>query len=254
MRSLSIDRQQGEAILGDLITPEQWATCGPLIRAAREENIGFAMGGGLTFSAYSGNRRNTKDMDFFVLPRDHQRLLSIMADLGFEEYREVPYDPTWSYRGHRNGFIVDLLWRMLNNRTIVDEEWVTRGWEVSINGVSFQLISPEELLWSKLYILRRERCDWPDILGLLHAQAGVMDWNHLLARLGADAPVLGSVMALFRWLCPAQAVLLPPAVWERVGLSPISVPGPLRLDPERLALFHAEDWFPGMEAACVSEP
>ena len=81
-----------------------------------------------------------------------------------------------------------------------------------------------------------------------------MDWNHLLGRLGTDAPVLGSVMALFRWLCPAQSVMLPAAVWERVGLSPISVPGSVRPDPERLALFDAQDWFPVMEATCASEP
>lgn len=250
----SVDRKQGESILAGLITPEQWEVCGPVIKAARDENLRFAMGGGLTFSAYTGNRRNTKDMDFFVLPRDQERLRAIMAEHGFEEYLAVPYDPTWSYRGHKRGFIVDLLWRMLNNRTIVDEEWVSRGWEVSVKGVNFRLISPEELLWSKLYILRRERCDWPDILGLMHAQAPSMDWNHLLGRLGTDAPVLGSVMALFRWLCPAQSVMLPAAVWERVGLSPISVPGSVRPDPERLALFDAQDWFPVMEATCASEP
>lgn len=253
MSCRSIDRKQGECILTELISLAQWEVCAPIIKAARDENLGFAMGGGLTFSAYSGNLRNTKDMDFFVMPRDHERFLAIMAEHGFEEYQEVPYDPTWSYRGHKDGFIVDLLWRMLNNRTIVDEEWVTRGWEVTIKGVSFRLISPEELLWSKLYIIRRERCDWPDILGLMHAQASEMDWDYLLARLGADAPVLGSVMALFRWLCPTQAAALAPAMWERVGLSPISVPGCQHPDPERLALFQAEDWFPRREATCASE-
>lgn len=247
MRVPEIRREQGEKILSEMITQEQWDACSPLIGAARSAGIGFAMGGGLAFSAYSGNRRNTKDIDLYVLPGDHVRLLEMMAAHGFEEYTEVEYDPTWSWRGHRHGYIIDLLWRMLNNRAAVDEGWVSRGWEVTVQGVPLKLIPPEELLWSKLYILRRERTDWPDILGVLAAQASVIDWDYLLARLGEDAPVLGSVMSLFRWLCPGSATRLPPSLWERIGLSPISLPASKSVDSERVRLFRGTDWFPATE-------
>jgi hypothetical protein len=241
----SIDRAQGEAILKDLITDEQWEACAGVIREARRQGLGFAMGGGLAFSAYSGNCRNTKDMDFFILPQDEKPMKAIMAREGFEEYTEVPYDPTWSYRGIRDGYIVDLLWRMLNNRTAIDERWTGCGWEVEIKGVPFRLIPPEELLWSKLYIMRRDRCDWPDIIGLLYAQGPAMDWDHLLNRLKQDAPVLASVSTLFRWLCPAVAARIPAAVWERLGVC-IGSEGPEGpVDRSRTALFKGTDWFPG---------
>jgi hypothetical protein len=239
-----VKREHGERILGGLITPEQWEVCGPVIDEARRAGLGFALGGGLAFSAYSGMRRNTKDMDFYVVPGDHERMMGILAAHGFEEYTVVEYDPTWSYRGHRQGYIMDLLWRMLNNRAIIDRDWVTRGWEVTVRSIPVKLIPPEELLWSKLYILRRERSDWPDIIGLLAAQAPVMEWEYLLARLGEDAPVLGAVMSLFRWLCPGTAYRLPPWLWERIGLSPVSLPAAQDVDMSRVHLFRGSDWFP----------
>ncbi|SNB46793.1 nucleotidyltransferase [Geobacter sp. DSM 9736] len=240
-----IDRVQGEAILNELITDEQWAVCSGVITKARRQGLGFAMGGGLAFSAYSGNLRNTKDMDFFILPRDEVMMKAIMAEEGFEEYKAVPYDPTWSYRGAREGYIIDLLWRMLNNRTAVDETWTGRGWEVKIRGVPFRLIPPEELLWSKLYIMRRDRCDWPDILGLLYAQGPTMDWDHLLDRLQHDSPVLAAVTTLFRWLCPAVGARIPASVWKRMGICAGAEAQELLVNRERTALFKGHDWFPG---------
>ena len=30
------------------------------------------------------------------------------------------------------------------------------------------MLPPEELIWAKLYVLQRDRSDWPDILNLLY--------------------------------------------------------------------------------------
>ena len=197
---------------------------------------------GLPASAYSGYARNTKDMDLFVVDPDQKELMAIMKEQGFSEYTDVDYDPTWSYRGSRNGFIVDVLWRMLNNRGSVDEEWVSHGWELEVRGVIFRLIAPEELLWSKLYILRRERTDWPDILNLVFAQGPGLNWDRLLGRLEADAAVLGAVLGLFRWMCPGRAAELPAWIWEKVGLPTDTGVSP-RIDRARVSLFRSVDWF-----------
>jgi len=235
-------RQKGEAVLAQLISDEQLEVYAPLLQAARSAGVRMAMGGGLASSAYSGYVRNTKDMDLFVVDPDQNDLMAIMAEQGFSEYTDIDYDPTWSYRGSRNGFIVDLLWRMLNNRGSVDEAWISHGWELEVRGVVFRLVAPEELLWSKLYILRRERTDWPDILNLVFAQGPGMDWERLLARLEADAAVLGAVLSLFRWMCPGRAAEMPAWIWERVGLFSGAGVAP-RIDRARTGLFRSTDWF-----------
>lgn len=243
--------RQAEAALADLVPEAQWEVYAPVLRQARDRGLRFAVGGGLAFSVYAGHRRNTKDLDVFILPPDHEAFLDLMTQARFEEYTVVPYDPTWSYRGHRQGYIMDLLWRMLNDRAPFDEEWFHRGWDLQIRGLPLRLLPPEELIWTKLYILHRERCDWPDILILLHARGAQLDWEHLLGRLGEDAPVLGGLVHLFRWMCPGRAARLPAWIWERLGLTAEPAEGP-EVDRRRVALINSSDWFPKGEGRCES--
>lgn len=237
---------KGEKVLAQLISPSQLAVYGQLLDAAARAGIRLAIGGGLATSAYSGYVRNTKDMDLYVVEPDQKKLMKLMSEQGFAEYNAVDYDPTWSYRGSRRGFVVDLLWRMLNGRGAVDEVWTSMGWELSVDGFTLRLIPPEELIWSKLYILRRERADWPDILNIIYAQGPAMDWDRLLTKIGDDVAVLAAIMSLFCWMCPGRAAALPDWIWKKLGLSlcPGSADdGPLT-DRSRTALFKADDWFP----------
>jgi len=231
-------------ILTRLIPPDQWSVYATVITEAARRNIRFAVGGGLATSAYSGILRNTKDMDIFVMEKESEELLEMTRQLGFEEYKEVPYDRTWSYRGSRQGVIIDFLWNMLNGRSPVDETWVAEGWEVPVRGVKVMLLPVEELIWSKLYIMKSDRTDWPDILNLVYARGADLDWERLLKNLGNDRLLLGGVLSLFRWLCPGRAWKLPEFIWSRMGLLP-PLPSDLDVDRSRVALLGNEHWFGG---------
>jgi hypothetical protein len=239
-----LEQQEAEAVLLELVSEEQWQAYDPVLRAAAEQGLRFAIGGGIAFSVYSHQRRNTKDLDLFMLPEQHRAFMAIMAGSGFCEYLEVPYDPTWSFRGECRGYIMDVLWGMLNERAPVDKDWVERGLPVTIHGLNLRLLSPEELIWTKLYIMHRDRCDWPDILAILLARGARLDWPHLLSRLGHDAAVLGSILQIFRWLCPGEAANLPPWLWREVGLADESQENGPRVDQTRVALFEGTAWFP----------
>lgn len=227
-----------------LIPPEQWTVYAAFITETARRNIPFAVGGGLAVSAYSACLRNTKDMDVFILEKDSQEVVEMSRQLGFEEFTQVPYDRTWSYRCSRNGYVIDFLWRMLNGRASVDETWLTLGWDLLVRGVPVKLLPVEELIWSKLYILRIDRADWPDILSLLYARGANLDWERLLSNLGEDRLVLGGVVNLLRWLCPGRACRFPESIWAPMGLLP-----PLSSDPEvdhyRVALLQGEHLFSG---------
>lgn len=229
-------------IFTNLVPSEQWAVYARFMAEAARRGIPFAVGGGLAISAYTGCLRNTKDLDLFILEKDSQEAIRITKELGFEEYLEVPYDPTWSYRSTQSGYILDFLWRMLNGRSSVTQTWLSEGWELTVRGVGFRLLPVEELIWSKLYIVRRDRSDWPDILGLFYRHGPELEWEHLLQSLEADSLVLGGVVNLFRWLCPGVACRFPEFVWGRLGLAPPE-PDDRKIDRNRVALFKAEQLF-----------
>jgi hypothetical protein len=124
--------------------------------------------------------------------------------------------------------IVDAIWAMANRRAEVDSRWVHGGPVVQMFGREFRVIPPEELLWSKLYVLQRDRCDWPDIMNLVYAAGPMLDWDHLLRRVGEDRPLLKGVLSVFSWLSPQRAVLIPRRVWDLLDLP---LPRP-ETDPE----------------------
>ena len=103
METSVFPRAKAAAILARLISDDQLLVYGPVLAAAKKAGLRVAVGGGLAFSAYAGYGRNTKDMDLFVVDPDQEKLMAIMAEQGFAEYTDVPYDRTWSYRGSRAG-------------------------------------------------------------------------------------------------------------------------------------------------------
>jgi hypothetical protein len=226
----------------DLIPPEQWSVYAGFISELAGRGIPFAVGGGLAVSAYSGCVRNTKDMDLFILGKDSRAVIELTRRLGFEEFTEVPYDPTWSYRSCRDGYIIDFLWKMLNDKAFVDEAWVSLGWDLQVGGVPLKLLPVEELIMAKLYILRIDRADWPDILSLLYARGPELDWERLLSKLGEDRLVLGGVMNLLRWFCPGRTCRFPEFIWAPMGLLPPSSCEP-EIDHDRVALFRCQHLF-----------
>ncbi len=227
-----------------LVPPAQWAVYAEFIAEASRRGIPFAVGGGLAVSAYSDCVRNTKDMDIYIMEKDSRIVMEISRELRFTEYTTVPYDPTWSYRSCRDGYILDFLWKMLNGRAWVDENWVTKGWELKVRGTAFRLLPVEELVWSKLYIMRNDRTDWPDIISLLYARGAELNWPRLLANLGEDRLLLGGVVSLLRWLCPGHVSTFPDSIWAPLGLLPPSFDTP-GIDRDRVALINGEHLFPG---------
>jgi hypothetical protein len=237
----------------ELVPRQEWDEYIDLIHLIKQAGIPFALGGGLAFSEYSGRARNTKDIDFFVLPEHHEQVVEMVGQTGFRDlYEKEPYDRAWIYRGYKEDLIVDIIWAMANQRTDVDEGWHQGGHTIQIHGEPVMLLPVEELVWSKLYVLQRQRTDWPDLLNILYEQAGDLDWERMLARVEQDAQLLGGVMNVFKWLCPACAAALPSWIWAKMGLAePQPAPGAQEVDCHRVHLLDSRDWFgPTGEPAC----
>lgn len=234
----------------ELIPEEEWLHDRLAIEALRARGIRFALGGGLAFSAYTGRLRNTKDVDLFLLAEDRERAIDAVLAAGFHDYfDEKPYDREWIFRAKRDSVIVDLIWKMANYRGDVDEGWLDHGEEVVIRGAKIRCLPVEELIWSKLYVLQRERCDWTDMLNLLDARGPDLDWEHLIDRVGPDLRLFAGLVNVFGWMRPARARQFPKWVWSRLGLT-VPEQGATEQNGERVALLDSRDWFgPNVRAA-----
>ncbi len=190
-----------------------------VMRAAAERKISFAIGGSLAMLHYMGaGPRSTKDLDLYIVPESREAMIGLLAELGFwDYYKQLPYDRNWIYRGFNGDTIIDIIWSMANSRATVDEEWLTLGKEVEFAGETHRLIPIEEMIWSKLYVLQKDRCDWPDILNMIHSVGGAVDWQRLARRTGPDTPLLASVLNVYRWMHCDRDIEFPPPIFHMLA-------------------------------------
>ena len=226
----------------DLIPDDEWAVYQRVLAAVRAAGVPFALGGAFALATHTGTWRNTKDLDFFVAPEDRDRMIEIVTGVGLVDYSHVlEYDRGWIYRAHHNEIIVDTIWATANRRAIVDQGWLTRGPEIELRGERVRVIPAEELIWAKLYVFHRDRCDWTDVWNLIYAAGPTLDWEHLLGRLEDDTLLLSGALAGFAWLCPGRARELPAGLWDRLP-RPGPAPGP-EIDARRVDLLDSRPWF-----------
>ncbi|HLI83289.1 MAG TPA: hypothetical protein VKV17_05180 [Bryobacteraceae bacterium] len=234
------------------IPPAQWEIYRCVIDAAMARKIPFALGGAFALAAHTGIWRDTKDLDLYVLPRYRDSMIEVVRGAGLADYYDkLPYDRWWIYRGTADGTIVDVIWAMANHRAQIDELWMS-GPSVEIHGRILPVLPPEALIWDKLYILQRDRCDWPDVLNLIFYAGSQVDWELLTERMGDHLPLLAAALVVFRWIAPGCAETLPPWLWAKLQLQPPSAGLPASLR-ERASLLDTRPWFgperPGLARA-----
>jgi hypothetical protein len=237
--------------LSALAPAEHWPVYKRVLETANERGIPYAFGGAIGVGVYTNRWRKTKDLDLYVTPEDGHRMVQVFCDCGLDDYYEkATYDRRWIYRGYADDCIVDAIWAMANMRARVDRRWVTRGPRFRTpDGISFHVLPPEELIWSKLYVMQRERCDWPDVLNIMYATARTLDWRHLIERVEDDLPLLRGVLTIFAWMCPAGLDSIPQDVRTKLELA-CEDDAARAIDHERVELLDTRPWFgPLAEAA-----
>lgn len=222
----------------------QWSMYERVLAEASRRTIRFALGGAFALATYTGRWRNTKDLDIYVRPEDRDAMVQVLTDVGLDDYFEkLPYDRAWIYRGCRDSVIVDIIWSMANQRAQVDDSWLDRGPSMNVRDQVVRIVPPEEMIWAKLYVLQRDRCDFPDVLNMIYASGPTLDWKILLDRLGDDWPLLSGILSVFQWMCPGRAKELPKALWRRVRLPQPEKDAVAPTDRRRVDLLDRRPWF-----------
>jgi hypothetical protein len=124
----------------------------------------------------------------------------------------VPY-PHWLAKAYdEDGSFIDVIFNSGNGGAPVDDEWFVHAVRGRIFGVHVDICPVEETIWSKAFVMERERFDGADVLHLLLARARGLDWSRLLRRFGDDWPVLLSHILLFGYAFPDAAQKIPRSV------------------------------------------
>jgi len=229
------------------IPDDEWRIYERAISALRTTGRPFMLAGAFSLAAYTGRWRNTKDIDFYVRPGDRDACVAALTRAGFTDYfHQLPYVREWIYRAWRKDCIVDIIWAMANQRAQVDDAWLERACEITVHGEHLLVVPAEELLWCKLYVLQKDRCDWPDVFNLIHALQTRLDWEHLIDRLGSDVPLLAGLLNVHCWLCPGTDLQLPPRLREL--LPHCANPGGPEEDHCRINLLDTRPWLQRLAA------
>jgi hypothetical protein len=162
-------------------------------------NVPVLVGGAFAFSHFTGIQRPTKDFDLFVRREHIERALATLADAGF--HTELTF-PHWLGKARCDEFLVDLIFGSGNSVAPVDDIWFENAVEAEAVGVPVLLCPAEELLWSKAFVMERERYDGADVIHILHTRGPQLDWTRMVARFGDYWRVLLMNLVLYGFVYP----------------------------------------------------
>jgi Aminoglycoside-2''-adenylyltransferase len=197
----------------DVLSPETADYYRSVIKTLNRSGIPYLIGGAYAFAYYTGIARHTKDIDIFVRAEDAESTLGALATAGCETEMTFPH---WLGKAFRGDDFCDVIFSSGNGVARVDDLWFTHAVSAHVFGESVRLIPAEEMIWSKGYILERERFDGADICHVLLARGDRLDWERLLMRFDGHWRVLLSHLVLFGFVYPGEHTEVPNWVMEEL--------------------------------------
>jgi hypothetical protein len=185
------------------------------LRKLTEARIPFLVGGAYALAHYTGIIRHTKDFDIFVKAEDSERTLETLAQAGYLVERTFPH---WLGKAFSEVGFFDVIHSSGNGVATVDQAWLDHAEEAVILDQTLKLCPVEEIIWSKSFVMERERYDGADIAHLLRVRGAQLDWKRLVSRFGPHWRVLLSYLVLFGFIYPGERSTIPSGVMaELIG-------------------------------------
>ncbi len=178
-----------------------------------QSGIPFLVGGAYGLARYAGVVRHTKDLDVFVRRTDSPRVLAAFAESGFRTELTFPH---WLGKVFADADSIDVIHASGNGICPVDDDWFRFSVPEQVLGRTVRLCPVEEMIWSKAFIMERERYDGADIAHLIRARAAMMDWDRLVARFRPYPAILLNHLVLFDFIYPAEKNAIPRRVFDRL--------------------------------------
>ncbi|MBX3189989.1 MAG: nucleotidyltransferase [Labilithrix sp.] len=184
---------------------------GDVIKTLTSAEVPFVVGGAFALKHYAGVARGTKDLDVFLCRRDLRRALDVLAERGYTTDESFPH---WLSKAFCGELFVDFIHASANGLCQVDEQWFASAVTVTIFGQPALLCPIEEVIWSKCFVMERERFDGADIAHLIAARGRSIDWRRLLDRVGEHWRVLFGHIVFFSFAYPRERGKVPAWVFD----------------------------------------
>jgi hypothetical protein len=172
----------------------------------RRGEVPFLVGGTFAFVHQTGIDRSTKDLDIFVRPGDVHRLLEVCTAAGYEA--ELVFSH-WLAKVRSGDSFIDVIFSSGNGIAVVDDQWFEHATEQNVLGLSVLVAPAEETVWSKSFVMERERFDGADVAHIILNWGDRLDWRRLLERFGPHWRVLLAHLVLFGFIFPSARSRVP---------------------------------------------
>ncbi|MBS0421630.1 MAG: nucleotidyltransferase [Proteobacteria bacterium] len=177
-----------------------------VMESLQDAGLPFLVGGGFALGHYTRILRDTKDFDIFVRREEYDAIMKVLARAGFDTELTFPH---WLGKASCQHAYVDVIFNSGNGVVYVDDDWFRHAARGKVFGLDALLCPVEETIWSKAFIMERERYDAADIMHLILARAENIDWTRLVARFGPHWRVLLSHLILFGFIYPSERNRIP---------------------------------------------
>jgi hypothetical protein len=172
-------------------------------------DVPFLVGGAYALDRYAQIAKYTKDFDIFLMGRDVDRALAVLATRGYESKLLYPH---WLGKVRSGDAVMDVIFNSGNGVVPVDDEWFEHAQQAEVLGLTMLLCPAEEMIWSKSFVLERERTDAADVAHLIRHCAGWLNWPRLVRRYGAHWRVLLAHLVLFGYIYPEERARVPESI------------------------------------------
>jgi hypothetical protein len=178
-----------------------------------EAGIPFLVGGAFALARYTGIERNTKDFDIFVRREDVERTLEVLST---DDCATELTFPHWLAKAFYGDDFVDIIFSSGNAVATVDDEWFEHAPQENVLGMRALLSPVEEMIWSKAFIMERERYDGADVMHLFLRCGHEIDWPRILRRFDENWRVLFAHVVMFNFIYPGEHSKIPQWVTEHL--------------------------------------
>lgn len=184
------------------------------ISILNQAQIPFLIGGAYAFARYTGIARHTKDLDIFARPADVQSILKVFAQAGYQTETTVSH---WIAKAYCNDSFVDIIFNSAHGCLPVSDIWFEHAVQDEVWGIPVLLCAPEDMIWSKAYVMARDRYDGADIAHLILSYSDRMNWSRLITQFGDHWRVLFSHLVLFGFIYPGERSCIPAWVMHQLS-------------------------------------
>ena len=178
---------------GDLLTAMKRAAA-----ALLAAEVPFMLAGGLASWARGGPPTD-HDVDFMLKPEHVDVAATVLADAGFR-IEQPPEE--WLRKAWLDDVLIDLIHHPA--RMAVDDALLRRAEEMEVHAMAIPVISPEDLLATKLRCMDEHHADFESVLEIGRSLREQIDWDVLRERT-VDAPFAQAYLVLVQGLGLAEA-------------------------------------------------